>query len=169
MKTHALFKGILTIVLVIGLGLTGCVSTSTTTITHTQVITTITTAVAIPPEYHTLNFTLDENNKDYAFHIYLGNDQTLHFLLYTGNTNNEVWTHFLTPSGKGLGSYGLQADNPGAFANGTLQEGFTQGFSTFRTIFKPADYGWGEGYYRIDCQNDNGTVMDVTVEYWIEQ
>jgi len=169
MKYSAILVIILTIVLVIGLGLTGCVSTSTTTITHTQVITTTTTAVAIPPEYHTLNFTLDENNNDYVFHIYLGNDQTLHFLMYTGNVNNNVWTHFLTPSGKILGSYGLEADNPGAFADGTLAEGFTQGFSTFRTIFKPADYGWGEGYYRVDCSIIFSTPTNGTVEYWIEQ
>ncbi len=162
MKNSAILVSILTLISVIGLGLTGCKPTSTTSTTVTQTQTVTTTKVVVPPEYHTLKFTLDTTNSDYILPIYLGNTETLHLTVVTGNETNSVRILIQTPSGKQLGSY-----NQGQFANGTLEEGFNREFSYFSTSFKPADYGWGEGYYRIDCQNGNALANNVTVEYWV--
>ena len=75
----------------------------------------------------------------------------------------------LTPSGITLGSYGRQVNNPGEYADGTLSEFACQGFSQFTTIFSPGEYGWGEGYYRMELENEFDEVVEVTVDYWVER
>jgi len=166
--------------LLITIGLTGCVTTSTTTqvVTATPTTTTeiITATPTTTPEYHTVNFTLDKTNTDYILPIYLNNNDTIHFLMTTNPEQDEVWITFLTPIGKKLGSWGSTAEGndagPGQFANGTLEENQTESFPYFMTSFKPSDYSWGEGYYRVDCSEDSGrlsaTPVNVQVEYWIQ-
>ena len=150
----------------ITIGLVGCTTTSTTTqvITATSTTTaqiTTTTPTTIP-EYHTINFTLDTTNTEYVLPIYLHNNDTLHFLMTTNPEKDAIWIDFLTPNGKVLGSSGN-----GQFANGTLEEYQSEHFPYYMTSFKPSDYSWGEGYYRVDCNTDSGPV-NVTVEYWIQ-
>jgi hypothetical protein len=152
--------------LLITIGLTGCVTTSTTTqvVTATPTTTTeiITATPTTTPEYHTVNFTLDKTNTDYVLPIYLHNNDTLHFLMTTNPQKDAVWIDFLTPNGKSLGSSGN-----GQFANGTLEENQSENFPYYMTSFKPSDYSWGEGYYRVDCNTNSGPV-NVSVEYWIQ-
>ncbi|MBA7659473.1 hypothetical protein ES703_67454 [subsurface metagenome] len=125
-----------------------------------------------PPQYHILSFILEGNASD-SFPVYIRDHQTLHFFMETDSSKpvdqrGRVWVHIFTPSGKMLGSYGLQPNNPGQYAGGTLSEGFAQGFSTFHTRFSPVDYGWGEGYYRFELVNEFGQTTRVRVEYWLE-
>jgi hypothetical protein len=159
----------------ITIGLTGCLTASTTTqvVTATPTTTTqvVTATPTTTPEYHTVNFTLDKTNTDYVLPIYLNNNDTLHFLMTTNPEKDAVWIGFLTPTGKNLGSWGSTAEGmnagPGQFANGTLEENQSEHFPYYMTSFKPSDYNWGEGYYRVDCNTNSGPV-NVSVEYWIQ-
>ena len=165
---------IMSLFLLIIIGLTGCVTTSTTTQVVTALPTTtiqiITATPTTTPEYHTINFTLTNTNGQYILPIYLNNNDILHFMMTTNPEQVKVAIYFWTPSGKML--YSAGSIEPGQFANGTLSEYDTELFSFFKTSFKPSDYSWGEGYYRVDCSEDSGrlsaTPVNVQVEYWIQ-
>ncbi len=112
------------------------------------------------PQYRTLAFNLGADGK-YMFPIYLADKQTLH-LFWWVRGGDKVWFHILTPTNKALGFY-----EDGTFADGTLQEGFTQGFTEGMTTFSPSQYGWGEGYYQMFI-TDGAPSGEMEVQYWIE-
>lgn len=155
---------IVTVILAMAVGLAGC-----TTAPEPPAAVPLVTS---PPQYHILSFILEGNASD-SFPVYIRDHQTLHFFMEADSNKpveqrGRVWVHIVTPSGKMLGSYGLQPNNPGQYAGGTLSEGFAQGFSTFDTRFSPVDYDWGEGYYRFELENESSQTTRVRVEYWLE-
>ena len=124
---------------------------------------TPTTQVPGQPEYIILTYTVEPGVQDYVFlsPIYLRNDQTLH-LFWIVKEDKDVWFHIHTPSNIFLGFY-----TDGEFANGTLSEGFCQGFPAGATTFSPSDYDWGEGYYDL-LVSEVSNPLTIEVRYWIE-
>ncbi|MBN2463743.1 MAG: zinc ribbon domain-containing protein [Dehalococcoidia bacterium] len=98
--------------------------------------------------------------EDYVFSINIKNSQTLH-LAWQVTEGSKVWFHIITPSGRSLGFY-----ENGEFADGTLEDGFCQGFTRGNTAFSPSQYGWGEGDYQMYINSDFGA--QVEVHYRIE-
>jgi hypothetical protein len=96
----------------------------------------------------------------YVFSINIKSSQTLH-IAWQVTEGGKVWFHIITPSGKSLGFY-----ENGEFADGTLQEGFCQGFTDGRTSFSPSQYNWGEGDYQIYVTSVSGSQIEV--RYWTE-
>lgn len=117
------------------------------------------------PEYHTLSFAL-EGEGTHSFPIYLHNNETLHFMMTTEGGRCRAYVSILTPSGESICSYGAVPDNPGEYAGGTLSSYACQSFIYFITQFSPSDYGWGEGYYRIEFRNESRDPGIAKVEYW---
>lgn len=156
-----IFLIIVSVLVGLVLGLTSCITV------NPQPASSVLPAPTLTPEYHTLSFIL-EGKGQYSFPIYLHNNETLHFMMRTKSESGSIYLHILTPSGKRVGSYGRQPNNPGQYASGTLADYTTQGFQTFMTQFKPSDYDWGEGYYRMEFVNEYTQVETVVVEYWVE-
>jgi len=113
-------------------------------------------------QYKIVSSTL-EGNGEYMFPIYLRNDQTLNISWFV-KEGEKVWFHIFTPSDKNLGFY-----ENGQYANGTLSEGFCQGFTEGRTKFSPSEYGWGEGYYQMFVTSNYTSYSRVEVQYWIDE
>ena len=179
----------LSLILVLLLGMAGC-TTQPVTVTHTvekttlitQPAETVTKAVEIlpttvptttpapgQPEYKIVTFTLEpvepgdigSSNPTFLSSIYLQDDQSLH-LTWMVKESEDVWFHILTPSKKSLGFY-----ENGQFANGTLEEGFCQGFPWGSTTFSPSDYDWGEGYYEL-LASPVSARLTIELRYWLE-
>jgi len=120
------------------------------------------TPLSVETEYQTKTFTLEED-EDYSFPVYVRNDEQLHIIWRTDNTESLAWFHVHTPSGKSLGFY----EDEGQYANGTLEDGNCQGMSEGKTQFSPSEYDWEEGYYTIMVNKYDEDPVNVTVEYWV--
>lgn len=164
------------LILALALGLGGCFTISTPTPTPTPVPTP-----KPIPEYHTLSFTLQEE-EEYSFPIYLRNNETLHLIWTAQDTKAvpsspgvpplrvqgmdvTVWFGIITPCGEVYGFY----DHKGQYANGTLEARAARPMSQGTTRFSPSDYDWGEGYYIMSANKHDLWPVTVKVEYWIEE
>jgi len=141
----------------------GCITVNPPAVTYIPAVTPTGTPLAPTPAYQSLSFTIPAKG-NYSFPIYLRNNETLHLMWRVEGSEDKVWFHIITPSGKSLGFY----EDDGHYANGTLEEGFCRGMKEGITQFKPSDYKWGEGYYTMYPTNGAAQAVTLRVEYWIE-
>lgn len=104
----------------------------------------------------------------HLFPIYLKNSQRLHFTFSV--IQGQPGFFFAIPGGKNI-----RLNASGKLVETNLHDG--EFIQLGNVIFKPSDYGWGEGYYEMTFgisdigQNyiENGeNKAQVEVEYWIE-
>ncbi len=102
----------------------------------------------------------------HLFPIYLTNNQRLHFTFSV--TRGQPAFFFATPTGKNI-----RLNTSGELVETNLHDG--EFIQLGNVIFKPSDYGWGEGYYEMTFgisdigQYPNGeNKAQVEVEYWTE-
>jgi hypothetical protein len=122
------------------------------------------------PQYQALTIDMLANfqhpNDFYSFPIYLKDNQRLHLTFSV--TQGEPAFFFVIPSGKNI-----RLNTSGKLVETNLHDG--EFIQLGNVIFKPSDYGWGQGYYEMTFaisdigQNKNGeNKAQVKVEYWIE-
>jgi hypothetical protein len=109
---------------------------------------------------------IDRPTDIHIFPIYLNNDQQLHFTFNVTLGQPAFW--FATPTAKNN-----RLNTAGNLVETNLHDG--EFIQLGNVVFKPSDYGWGEGYYEMKFgisdigQNLNGeNKAQVQVEYWIE-
>jgi hypothetical protein len=102
----------------------------------------------------------------HLFTIYLKANQRLHFTFSITQGQSAFW--FATPYGKNI-----RLNTSGNLVETNLHDG--EFIQLGNIVFKPSDYGWGEGNYEMTFgisdlgQNLNGeNKAQVQVEYWIE-
>jgi hypothetical protein len=110
------------------------------------------------------NFQLPDDIR--VFPIYIKSNQRLHFTFSVTQGQAAFW--FKTPTGKNI-----RLNTAGNLVETNLHDG--EFIQLGNVIFKPSDYGWGEGDYEMTFgisdigENLNGeNKAQVQVEYWIE-
>lgn len=153
--------------LLLTITLGGCIEINTppvqpATSSEPTVSTTTSPSPGSGPQYNTITFELDEDNEDFTFPVYVGNDETLHLLWRVKDEQNRVWFHILTPTGRSFGFYEDSINH-----TITLKEDFCQGFTGGITQFCPSERGWGEGYYTMHVTSYWQEPLTVTAEWWV--